>query len=112
MNMQVKYRLATVDAVVNVESVTIVFDALRPSNFCGYPHQMPQQGSLFCRRIGNGSNGLFWDDQHVDRRLGVDVAKGQRTIVFINDISGDVSIDDLLKYSHTASLRERLTPPD
>ena len=37
------------------------------------------------------------DDEHVNRRLRVDVAERQAAVVLVHDVRGDLSVDDLLE---------------
>ena len=42
----------------------------------------------------NGGDVDLGDHEDVDRRAGVDVAKGQHLVVFVDDVGGDFAIDD------------------
>jgi hypothetical protein len=55
-----------------------------------------QFGVVVADGIG-GDDFLFRDDEHVDRRLRRDVAKGEAFVVFIDDVGGDLAVDDSLE---------------
>jgi hypothetical protein len=40
---------------------------------------------------------LLWNDQGMDRSLGVDIVEGQRTIILVHDLGRDRFLDDLTK---------------
>ena len=44
---------------------------------------------------------MLWDDQKVDRCLGVDVSEGQTGVVLIDDGGGDLLGYDLVEYGWT-----------
>src|SRR5947209_313900 len=58
---------------------------------------MTQNRNVLVFQIGMGRNHFPRNDEHMSRRLGLDISKGQALIVFINDIRGDLSVDDFEK---------------
>ena len=44
---------------------------------------------------------MLWNDQKVDRCLGIDVSEGQTGVVLINDGGGDLLGYDLVEYGRT-----------
>src|SRR5438128_12471895 len=58
---------------------------------------MTQNRDVFIFQIGMGWNHFPRNDKDMSRRLRVDISKGQALIVFVNDVRGDLPVDDFEK---------------
>src|SRR5690606_38095679 len=74
--------------------------------FSRHPVQVTHDFPITFFDVIDGGDGLFWDDQQVHRRLGVNVPKGQAEVVFIDDVRRDFPVDDFGEngFRHVRSL--------
>lgn len=63
----------------------------------GFEEEVAEELLVCGRGVGEARDGLFGDDQYVGRGLGLDVAKGQEEVVFINDGGRDFTGDDFFE---------------
>lgn len=94
--MQVRHGFAGVRAVVDDQTEALGELKLRrdPS---GHEQQMPEHRLVLSPGFGDAGDGLFGDDQQMNRGLGLDVVKHDAMFVLVLDLRGDVSIDDFLE---------------
>ena len=59
--------------------------------------QVAQQVAIRLGRSVVRRNHLARDDQHVDRRLGIDITEGQAAIIFVDNVGGNLLVEDLLE---------------
>jgi hypothetical protein len=64
---------------------------------------MAQNAVVIRLGVGDSRNGLLWDDQHVDRGGGLDIADSQDQIVFVDDLRGNLARGNFLEQSFTHS---------
>ena len=57
--------------------------------------QVTEQLSVFVLGVCQAHDRLAWDDQHVDRRLRLDVEERDRVLVLVDQIGGDLTPQDL-----------------
>lgn len=62
--------------------------------------QVAQQGLIFSSRVCQRGNWLPRNDQHMCRGLGINIPKRQTLRIFVNDVRGDLAINDFLKDCH------------
>ena len=92
--MKVVHCLPSVRPRVYDASETTCCKAFCGSHMSGDDQQVTQQGHIpFFDTLNTGQR-FFRYDQNVDRCLGVDVAKRNTAIIFVNDISGYFTADD------------------
>ena len=106
--MEVRDGFAGVGAVVDDEAKTGFVEAEFSRYFGGFEQQMAE--GLFVLRLRGSDvrDGFFWDDEHVRRRLGRDVAKGEDEFIFVNDVRGNLARDDFFEESHGLIKEEKL----
>jgi len=63
--------------------------------FSGHDMQMAQERDVFFFEIGVSRDHLPGDDEHMGRRLGIDVSKSQALIILINDVRRDFLVYNL-----------------
>ena len=63
----------------------------------GDEEETAEQRGIVVDHVVDGRDRLVGHDQDVRRRRGVDVAKGGHVIVLVDDVTGDLSADDLLE---------------
>src|SRR5690606_10620467 len=91
VEMQVKDDLPTVTAAVGHDAIACLPNAQLLGQLLRHPQHVPGQLRIAGCEIGQGCDVLPRDDQHVNRGLGVDVAKCDHAVVFINSVAGQFS---------------------
>jgi len=93
MKMDVIYTLATMDAVINDNSVSRLSEALLTSNLAGSKHQMPKDILVFILSFAElrEVSATLWDDEEMRRRLRVDIAECHAKVVFEDHTSRDLA---------------------
>ena len=85
--MKVKDRLAGAAARINYCPISAVFSQPVVIGYArGHSQQMTQQRLVFLSGVVEGIHMLARNDQHVRRRLGVNVAHDDTTIILINHV--------------------------
>jgi hypothetical protein len=66
-----------------------------------------EQGLICGRGFADAGDELFWNDQKMDRSLGLDVMQNDAEVVLVLDLRGDFTIDDALEdgFWHGRKLR-------
>ncbi len=95
--VQMRNGLASVAPIVDHEPVTAFFQPERCGHFCGFEKQMPQRALVRLGRVGDSRDGLFGDDQDMDRCMGMNVSKGQNNDVFVHDLRRNFAGRDFFK---------------
>src|SRR5262249_10968846 len=95
MQVQMRHRLASALLAVDNEPVAVANSQLH-GQLGRDDVQMAKEIPIFRFDVGMSRNDLAGDNQHMDRRLRVDIAKGQAAIVLIDDVRWDLLVDDLL----------------
>ena len=57
-------------------------------------HQVTDKRSIFFRQFCQRDDFLTRNDQHMCRRLGTDVTKGETVLVFVHDVGGNLAVED------------------
>ena len=86
--------LAAFVAGIDDDAVSVV-EALGAGDLSGCPEQVTEEGAIALFGIGHGGDVLAWDDEHVNRGLGVNVGEGVAKLVLEDGGGGDVSFNDL-----------------
>ena len=93
MQMQMIHCLAAIIARVHDDSVT--FDQLLAScDLASRRHQRAHQASIFSNCTRRRSNMLFGNDQHMSRRLRIDIRKPNAKFIFIDAACWNIPRDD------------------
>jgi len=96
MQVQMRHRLASALLAVDNEPVAVANSQLH-GQLGRDDVQMAEEIPIFRFDVGMSRNDLAGDNQHMDRRLRVDIAKGQAAVVLIDDVRWDLLVDDLLE---------------
>src|SRR5262249_13228809 len=96
MQVEVWHRLPRLLQAVQHQAIAVAQAQLR-RQLRRHQVQVAQQRLVLFLHVGVGRNHLLRDDQDVDRRLRIDIAKRQALIVLVDDVGGDLSLDDLEK---------------
>jgi len=106
--MQVIYGLSAIRSVVDDDPVAVGQPHLRCYPFGGQ-HQVSQQGMILGFGVRQLGDRLFGDDQNMHRSLGMDIPKGDRQIVFVNNIRWNFLADNFAKngFAHTRGEMKR-----
>ena len=86
--------LAAVAAVVDHDPVAGLSDAKFLGERRRGQQQMPEHRLVGRRGLADARNEFLRDDQHMHRRLRVDVMERQRPLVFVNRLVGDLAAQD------------------
>ena len=90
-------RLSGVKAVIDDHPVTALIKTLFGSDGLGNKEQVPDELTVRDNKTVNVGNMFFRHDERMDRRLGIDVLKSDRMLIFVDYCCGDFSRDDLAK---------------
>ena len=93
--MKVVHGLPSVRPRVYDASESTCGQALCCRHLPGDDQQVTEQGPILFFDTLNTGQRFFRYDQNVDWCLGVDVAKRNTAIIFVDDISGNFTADDL-----------------
>ena len=95
--MQVIDALPRVRALVDDDAVARLTE---PEILCHLPrgeHHVPERRCVFHSRVANAGDVLLRDHEHVRRRDGAKVLKGERVLVLEHDLRGDLATHDFAK---------------
>jgi len=95
--MQMRHGLARMRAIVENQPEPGFGDPELTSNFSGLQQQVPEYLVVLGFRVRNAGDRLLRDDQHMLRRLGIDITKSQNQVVFVYDVGRDLAGDDSLE---------------
>jgi len=100
MNVQMGDGFAAIGSVVHNESKTRGIDAFF-AGYAGSGHKkVAEKGFVVVSGGSDPREGMFGNNQNVDRGLGFDVANGDAQVVLMNDLCGDLSGDNFLEEGH------------
>lgn len=88
--MQVEYRLSTIIPCVYYGPEALFLQAVLPGKLPDNSKDMVQQLPIGLSQLQERGNMLLWDEEEMNRGLGVNVLKGQHSIIFIDDFTGDL----------------------
>ena len=104
--MEMGYFLTTVSSVIDDHPVAVSIESLSGCNLGDFYEQVPHEVPVNCLDVGQPGDFFPGYHQNVYRRLRVDIAESQATIVLKDDIGGNLSVDDFLEYRHLTNLIE------
>ena len=104
--MQVWHGFATVQTVVDHETITGLFQSQFVRDFGGFEQEMAKSLVIFWRRLSDAWDGFLGNDQSVHRGLRRDVFEREHEVVFINNLRWDFASDDFFKQGFAHSIRE------
>ena len=100
MDVQMGNTLTCVRPVVDHQSITgLIHPGLLRHDPCR-EQKLSEQRSMAIISSTDSFNHLFWNDQDVDRRSGVDIVEGDQIIVLVDNPRGDFARDDFLEDGH------------
>jgi hypothetical protein len=97
--MQMRHGFAGMRPVVENQPEPGFGDPELARDFSSLEQQMAENLVILRFGLRDADDRLLWDNQHMLGRLGIDVAKSQDQIVFINDRGRDFTGDDFLEKS-------------
>ena len=98
VHVKMRDRLGGVGAVVDHEAKPF----LKIQFFCeraGSEQEVAEHCLIGERRFTDARDGFFWDDQQMNRRLGLDIVEHDAEIILVFDLGGDFTVDDALEKS-------------
>jgi hypothetical protein len=111
VQVQVKDRLACARARIDHGAVTRLRQALLVGDARGDAQQMAERRFVAPRSVVERLQMLARDDERMDGRLWVDVAKRHRAIILIDYVGGNLARDNLTKdaiwFSHKLNDRQK-----
>ncbi len=90
-------RLSGVRPVIDDHPVTAFIKTPLGSDGLGNKEQVPDELTVRDNNAVNVGNMFFRHDERMDRRLGIDILKSDRILIFVDYCCGDLSFDDLAK---------------
>lgn len=107
--MKMKNRLATVGPAVGNKAEALVVNTQFAGNLgCGNL-QMPGQIPMLGSHIAQAGHMFLWNQQNMDRRLGVNVLEGQHVIIFEYLIARHNTLDNLAENAVAHNRPPRVT---
>ncbi len=97
VKMNMENRLAGIMAVIDDHPVAALIKPLFGSYGFGNKEQVPDDFTVRDDETVDVSDMFFRHNEHMDRRLGIDVLKGDRELVLVDDLCGDLFLDDPAK---------------
>ena len=85
MKVEVVNHLAGMGPLVEYQAVATLSYPLRPRQFVGYLHHMPQQFLVLCAHVGNGCYMSQGDDEYVGRCLGADIPNSDDVVIAMHN---------------------------
>ena len=98
--MQVVHALTTMAAVIGDDTVATFGDTLLDGDVPAGKQQLTEHLLVLILRCAHANDRLLWNHQDVHGCLGRNVSKGQHGISLIDDVRGDLAVDDLAEDSH------------
>src|SRR5258708_3565795 len=92
-----RHGLAAVAAVVDHDAITGFGDAEFPGQSGGGQQQVAEGGLVGGGRFTDAGNELLRDDEHMHRRLRIDVVDGEAELVLVRELRRNLAVDDLLE---------------
>jgi hypothetical protein len=94
VNVYVKNRLARAFTRVDHTPIPTLSDALVARNLTSHVKEVTKRGLVVPSHLAQRCNVLSRDNKYMSGRLRIDVAKGNRLIVAVNDCGGNLAFDD------------------
>jgi hypothetical protein len=98
--MEMRDGFAAVRTVVDDQTKAGFLHSHQCSHLGCLQEQMPQQYRIRRCCLADAGDGLLRDEQHVHRRLGINVVKRQHEVVFVNNLCRNLAGDDFLEKGH------------
>jgi len=92
-----EHGLSCILPVIDDHPVTALIKAPFGSDGLGNKEQVPDELTVRDNKTVNVGNMFFRHDERMDRRLGIDVLKSDRMLIFVDYCCGDLSLDDAAK---------------
>ena len=97
--MQMRHAFTCVRSAVNYDSITTgKLQLFR--HVARNQKQFAKQRGVLIGRVPETRNGLFWYNQNMHWRLGIDVVKRNRLLVFPNDFGRNLAGDNFFENRH------------
>jgi hypothetical protein len=97
MQMEVEHGLAGIWSRVGHDTVTALGQSLLCCDLGTRDHELSQEIGVLIVTILDCRHMLFWDDQCVDRGLGIDIIEGHRAIVLMDNLGRDGFLNNSAK---------------
>lgn len=89
--------LTGIVAVIDDHPVTALVKPLLGCNGLGNKEQMPDELTVRDSETVNVCDMFFRHNERMDRRLGIEVLKGDRELILVDDLCDDFFLDDFAK---------------
>lgn len=94
VHVQMGNGLSSLVLAIDNQAVTVC-QAKFPCQLYSYEIHVPNKRSVLGGQGVVGRNYFFWDDQHMDRGLWMDIMKREAMRIVVDDSGRDFSLDDL-----------------
>ena len=103
--MQVGDSFAAIGPVINDEAVAGFVELALTGNPLSGDEEMSEEGMILGRDGAVAGVMFFWNDKNMDGGLGGEITKGEDVIILVEDIGGELAVDDPLEdgFGHRAS---------
>jgi hypothetical protein len=82
MNVQMRDRLSAVASTIDDQAKSRLRYSQRFGCFLGFEQQFAQQIPVLCRCFGETRDQFFRHQQHVNRRLWIDIVENDQVVIF------------------------------
>jgi hypothetical protein len=103
--VQMRDGFSAIASIIDDQPVAAFLESFLRGDFSRLEQQMAQHRMIVWSGFGDSRDGLLGDNQNVRGCLRADIAEGQHEVVFVNDLRGNLSRDDLFKESHAERSR-------
>lgn len=97
MKMQVKHTLAAMRTGIDDETIPGIGNPLQFGNLVAGQHQMPKESTIRILQFRDRGRMPSRNDEHVCRRLGIDIVECNHQIVFVDEGCRDCPCHDFAK---------------
>ena len=105
MNMQVRHTFAGLAPMIDDDSVASILNFLAPGDGSRGKQQMPEEPGVFDGRLAKARNNGLRNDQDMDWRLGVAITDRNTLFILVDDLSGDLALNDAFEKCHESCMR-------
>lgn len=109
MEMDVEYGLSRVKAVVDDHPITARIETFLRSNGLGNKEEVANEFTVRHGDAVDAGDMFFWHNERVNRRLGIEVLKGDCVLIFVENRCRDFFLDDPAK--NTVPIRTHSLSP-
>lgn len=110
VHVQMRNGFARVGPIVHNQPIPGLRQAEFPGHLGCLQHEMPKHRLILSSRLGDSGNRFLRNNQHVNRRSGLNVAERDYQVVLVNNLRGNLARDDFFEQRHTNAFYRTTKP--